>query len=99
MEKKCIAEGKKWQICPSSLPSRREPQWSVPSFLYLESNIRLGNLDDSGFPSLDRGGIVIGMPRKEARGHRRPDSVDRGRSGEGGDNTDCLKKIAKNMFE
>ena len=65
---------------------------SVPSFLYLESNIRLGNLDDSGFPSLDRGGIVIGMPRKEARGHRRPDSVDRGRGGEGGDITDCRKK-------
>ena len=68
----------------------------VPSFLYLESNIRLGNLDDSGFPSLppllDRGGIVIGMPRKEARGHRRPDSVDRGRGGEGGDITACRKK-------
>ena len=42
--------------------------------------------------SLDRGGIVIGMPRKEARGHRRPDSVDRGRGGEGGDITAWRKK-------
>ena len=52
------------------LESESTQPWSVdPSFLYLESNIRLGNLDDSGCCDDRDRGIVIGMPRKEVRGH------------------------------
>ena len=62
----------------------------APSFLYLESNIRLGNLDDSGFhPSFlpstatAAAALLLGCLVKKPVDTDRTDSVDRGR-GEGG---------------
>ena len=66
-------------LCP-----RREPQWSFVRPFFPLSGVKYQARKSRRQrlplpPPLDRGGIVIGMPRKEARGHRRPDSVDRGR--------------------